>query len=338
MHRIIFDTDLGVDDAYAVLLAMLSPEIQIEGFTTVFGNARVEYCTQNVLYVLEMMNRTSIPVRQGSGEPLLREIYFGKEYLKSKLQEALKSEKLKSPEMIYSSPHGEKGLGDFKIPKLNVDPASGNAIAWLVDTVLASPGEIEILALGPLTNLALAVLIEPRWTKAVKRIIFMGGALTVPGNVGPLSTANIAHDPEAAKIVFHSGIPIVMVGQDVTRFARLTPSHKEKMHSANTKVTRFLERITQYYAGYYYEREPSIITLGHPIHDMLVTAYLLQPSLFETERLYVTVETQGEVTRGQTVADWREFSPYKTQMDVCMKADNEALFEFFLDRITQENP
>jgi inosine-uridine nucleoside N-ribohydrolase len=338
MHRVIIDTDLGVDDAHAVVMALMSPEIQVEGFTTVYGNARAQYCTNNVLYVLELLGKTGIPVRQGADIPLMREINFGKEHLLAKLEAAQKSEsRNSSTKYRYVSPHGEKGLGDFEPPEINLSPAEGNAIAWLVETVLASPGEIEILALGPLTNIALAISIEPKWAAAVKRLIFMGGALTVPGNVAPLSTANITHDAEAAKIVFHAGIPTVMVGQDVTRFARLSPSHMDQLRLADTKVTKFLIDVTRYYAGYYFEREPSLVGVGHPIHDMLVTAYLLEPKLFRTERLYVTVETHGEVTRGQTVADWREFSPHVPQMDVCMEVNNEALFDLYLERVTQKD-
>lgn len=333
MHRVIFDTDLGVDDAHAVMMALMSPEIQIEGFTTIFGNARVDYCTDNVLHVLEMMGQADIPVRQGSGLPLLGEIDFGKTFLKTKIQELIDARENRGARMAYLSPHGEKGLGDYEIPPLKTAPADGNAIAWLVDTVMANPGEIEILALGPLTNIALAVRLEPRWAAAVKRVIFMGGALTVPGNVGPLSTANITHDPEAAKIVFHAGFPIVMVGQDVTKYGRFTPAHKARMAAADTPVTRFLLAATRYYEGYYFEREPSLIGVGHPIHDMLVTAYLLAPDLFTTERLYVTVETQGEITRGQTLADRREFSANRPQMDVCMQAEFEKIYAMYLDRV-----
>jgi purine nucleosidase len=322
-------------------MALLSPEIQIEGITTVFGNARVDYCTRNVLYVLELLNRTDIPVRQGAARPLLGDVVLAKSVGRDR--EWNEAEQLQDGGQMPGeslptslSPHGEKGLGDFEIPDLKTTVAEGNAIQWLVETVMASPGEIEVLALGPLTNVALASLMEPAWAEAVKRVIFMGGALTVPGNVGPLSTANITLDAEAAKIAFHAGHPITMVGQDVTRLARLTPQHKEIMRKANTKVTRFLEDVTSYYADYYTQREPSLQDQGHPIHDMLVVAYLLQPALFRTEELYVTVETEGEVTRGQTVADWREFSPYEPQMNVCMEADNEALFDLYLDRITRD--
>ena len=335
MHRVIIDTDLGVDDAHAVLMALLSPEIQVEGITTVFGNARVDYCTQNVLYLLEMMGRTAIEVRQGAGSPMMGDVVLAKPlgYERNR-QRSLTA--LAGTLPVDLSPHGEKGLGDFELPALSATTAAGNAVRWLVETVLANPGEIEILALGPLTNVALALRMEPAFAAAVKRVIFMGGALTVPGNVGPLSTANVTLDPEAARIAFHGGYPIVMVGQDVTRFARLTPEHTAQIRAAGTKVTRFLDDVTRFYGDYYFSREPSLKELGHPIHDMLVVAYLLDPSLFTTEKLYVTVETEGAITRGQTVADRREFSPFEPQMDVCVDVDNDALFDLYLSIITQK--
>jgi purine nucleosidase len=206
----------------------------------------------------------------------------------------------------------------------------------MIDTVLESPGQIEVLALGPLTNIALATLVEPKWAASVKRIIFMGGALSVPGNVAPLSTGNIINDPEAAKIVFHAGAPVVMVGQDVTRFARLTRAHWQRMQERPSKVIDFLADITHSYANFYNNRERSLTDIGYPVHDMLVTAYLLKPSIFKTEKLYVTVETVGNVTRGQTVADRREFSPYQAQMEVCVEADNDALFELYIKRVTRD--
>ena len=315
MHHIIIDTDVGVDDAHAVMMALLAPDIQVEGFTTVFGNTDVEHCTRNTLYLLELVGRTDIAVREGAAFRLME---FEPAHLGGKRV------------------HGEKGLGDFELPPLQTKVADGNAVQWLIDTVMARPGEIEVLALGPLTNIALATLIEPQWAKAVKRLIFMGGAIGVPGNVLPLSSANIYNDAEAAHIVFHGGYPITMVGQDVTRWALLTPEYKRRLREADTSVTSFLDTITRFYESYYISSDPSLKESGHPIHDMVVVGYLLQPDLFETEKLYVTVETEGMVTRGQTVVDWRPYSPYARQMDVCLKADNEALFELYLDIVTRK--
>lgn len=313
MKRVIIDTDPGIDDAHALLMALLSPDIQVEGITTVYGNTDIAYCTRNALHLLELVGKTSIPVYQGRTAPL-----FG---------EALSTE-------IGKLVHGKQGLGNLVIAEPKTKPAKENAIQWLIETVLKSPGEIEVLALGPLTNIALAHLAEPKWAEAVKRVIFMGGIISGPGNVAPLSTANITNDAEAAKIVFHSGVKeIVMVGQDVTRDAFLSPAHHAVLREADTPVTRFLDQITDFYQNFYVSRDPSLEKKGVPIHDMLVVAYLLRPDLFETEKLYVTVETQGQVTRGQTVPDWRPFSKNKPQMDVCMKVDKQKLFDLYLNTI-----
>jgi purine nucleosidase len=309
MHRVIIDTDVGIDDAHALLMALKSPDISVEGITTVFGNTQVEHVTRNVLYILDLLGMREIPVMQGASKPILgRDYKFG------------------------TIVHGDKGLGAFEVPdSFEADPKNDNAIIWMVNTVMNAPGEIEILVLGPQTNIALATLIEPNFTQAVKRVVFMGGIISGPGNVRPLSTANINNDAEAAHIVFHAGYPIVMVGQDVTRYIRMLPSHWIRLRDGNTDVTQFLEKISKFYMHKYDEFEPT--RDGHPFHDMAVIAFLLRPDLFKTEKIYVTVEMNGHVTRGQTVADRRERSTEIPQMDVCIEADANPIYDLFIDTI-----
>lgn len=308
MHRVIIDTDVGIDDAHALALALKSPEIQIEGFTTVWGNTDVEHCTHNMLYMLELLGLTNIPVRQGSPISLL-----GGRAGQGK------------------TVHGEKGLGDFESPECQTAVAPGNAINWLVETVMASPGEIEVIALGPQTNIALAVRIEPRWAAAVKRIIFMGGVVREHGNVGPISTANIANDPEAAHIVFNAGVPLVMVGQDVTRHTRFNAKRLERLKSSDSPLAKFLVDVSTFYARAYRKGEPHLE--GFPAHDMLTIAYLLKPELFKTEHLYVDVDTGSGIARGATIADFRPTSPNQPQMHVCFGADDEAIFDLYFNHV-----
>ena len=314
-HRVIIDTDLGIDDAHAVLLALKADDIQIEGFTTVYGNSEVENCTRNLLYILEMVGQDDIPVFQGSASPLFRKLW--------------------NPE-VSKKVHGREGLGKITGIKPQNKPKDGNAIYWLVKTILDNPGEIDVLALGPLTNVALAILIEPKWAEYVKRVIFMGGIISGPGNVLPLSTANIYNDAEAAKIVFHGNYrsKIVMVGQDVTKEAKLTEQHRKRLRAAGKRDTEILDEITDFYENFYVGRDSTLKGAGVPIHDLLVPAYLLWPDLFKTETHYVTVETEGEVTRGQTVADKRPYSEEIPQMIVCTGANYELLFENYLNCIT----
>ena len=162
----------------------------------------------------------------------------------------------------------------------------------------------------------------------------MGGTVKRPGNVTPVATANICYDPEAAKIVMKAAeCPIVMHGQDVTHFVRMTPAHTKRLQQANTKVTRFLNEIQSFYSGHYSGEEPA--TSGFPIHDMNVVAYVLDPSLYTTRKLHVDVETGGEFARGQMIADFRQSSPYTPQVDVCLEVDAEGVMEQFLERVTQ---
>ena len=315
-RRVIIDTDLGIDDAHAVLLALKADDLHIEGFTTVFGNAQVVFCTRNLLYFLEMVERPDLPVYQGTAAPLFKNLW-----------DPANSQRV----------HGPQGIGELIDVETSLQPASGNAIQWLVDTVLENPGEIEVLALGPLSNIALAILIEPTWAAKVKRLVFMGGATYGPGNVRPLSTANIFNDAEAAKIVFHAGFSsgIVMVGQDVTREARLNSNHRVRLRNSPNVEARFLDTITEFYEDFYSTGDARVAREGVPIHDLLVPAHLLWPHLYETEKLYVTVESEGDITRGLTVADRRSFSPETPQMTVCTGIhDYDELFDRYLGIVT----
>ena len=313
--RVIIDTDPGVDDAHAILLALYAAPITIAGFTTVYGNATVQDCTRNLLYFLEQAGQGDLPVYLGSAAPLVRNLW--------------------DPAGARRV-HGPQGAGDLVDLPTSRQPAQGNAIQWLINTVMAHPGEIEILALGPLTNIALAILVEPRWAANVKRLIFMGGAIEGPGNVRPRSSSNIFNDAEAAKIVFHAPFRegIVMVGQDVTRHARLTSAHRDQLRATGRPDCLFLDQITEFYHTFYAGRDETVAHHGVPIHDLLVPAYLLWPELFQTEKLYVTVATEGDLTRGQTVADFRSFSPHEPQMTVCLGMPNyAALFARYLQTV-----
>ena len=313
--RVIIDTDPGIDDAHAILLALRAEQILVEGFTTVYGNATVQHCTRNLLHYLDLAGGAHLPVYQGSAAPLVRNLWDP------------------AGAQRVHGPQGAGGLIDLPIAR---QPTPGNAIQWLINTVMAHPGDIEILALGPLTNIALAILVEPAWAANVKRLIFMGGAIEGPGNVRPRSSSNMFNDAEAAKIVFHAPFQegIVMVGQDVTRDARLTAAHRQQLRATGRPDCAFLDMITEFYHTFYASRDASVASLGVPIHDLLVPAFLLWPELFHTDKLYVTVETEGDITRGQTIADYRSFSPHEPQMTVCLDVPDYAeLFGRYLQTV-----
>ena len=318
MRQVIIDTDLAVDDAYALVLALLSKELDIIGITTVFGNIEVEQASQNVLYVLELLERTEIPVFTGSAKAIIPKLDI----------DTGNPLPMEFPGRLV---HGPKGFGNFEIPRTQKS-AREDAVQWLATMVADSTEPIDVVALGPLTNIALASLIEPNFVEKLNRIVFMGGVTDGPGNVRPLATANIWNDPEAALIVFHAGFKdIVMVGQDVTRYARVTVARKKRLEELGNVASHFLLNISDTYHKMYSKFEPN--TPGFPIHDMLAVAYLIDEGAFKTEKLHVTVETQGRATRGQTVADKRQSSSLAKQMNLCVEVDVERVFQMFFKSI-----
>ena len=301
--RVIIDTDPGIDDAQAILFALFCGEFEIDALTTVFGNVSAKTAAANVLRLLEMSGRPEIPVYLGAVEPLVRRrLHY-------------------APEV-----HGKRGLGDLKLPPPKGKIQKNYAAVELVRRIVQAPGEITILALGPLTNIALAIRLEPQFVKHVREIIFMGGIVAGHGNVSAVATANVLNDSEAAKIVFNAGFPcLTMVGQDVTRPTRMLPERRERLRQAGGEIAEFLYEITRYY-GNAYTREQ---IPGFPVHDLLVMIYALRPALFKTRLLHVDVETEGALTEGMTVADFRPYSKVKPNVNVCLKADADAIFDWY---------
>jgi len=195
-EKIILDTDPGVDDALAILLAISSPEIQLEALTTTQGNVILEKATRNALSVLELVHASHIPVARGSVVPLVQ------------------------PLRLSAYVHGESGLGNAQLPEPMAKPVPQHAVDYLIERVLAEPGEISIFPIGPLTNIAMAIRKQPRFAKAVRELVIMGGAILEHGNITPQAEFNIYVDPHAAYIVFHSGIPITLIPLDVTHKCR----------------------------------------------------------------------------------------------------------------------
>jgi len=302
--RVIIDTDPGIDDAQAILFALFCGEFEIDALTSVFGNVPAKTAAANVLRLLEMAGRRpEIPVYLGAVEPLVRRrLYY-------------------APEV-----HGKRGFGDLKLPPPRGKIQKNYAAVELARRIVQAPGEITILALGPLTNIALALRLEPQFVKHVREIIFMGGIVAGHGNVSAVATANVLNDSEAAKIVFNAGFRcLTMVGQDVTRPTRMLPERRERLRQAGGEIAEFLYEITRYY-GNSYTREQ---IPGFPVHDLLVMIYALRPALFMTRLLHVDVETEGALTEGMTVADFRPYSKVKPNVNVCMKADSDAIFDWY---------
>jgi uridine nucleosidase len=319
-HKILFDTDPGVDDAMALLFALQSPELEVAGVTTVYGNAEVEQTTLNALRVLEVAGRTDVPVASGAARPLVRP-YRGKR----------------------GHIHGEDALGNTFLPPPTGHPLDLPAAEYIIRTALAHPGEITLVAVGPLTNLALAARLEPRVVPAVRQVVIMGGAAFVPGNASPVAEANIFNDPEAASIVFAAGWPLTMVGLDVTMRTVMTTEYLHRLFPSSSNplrsdpLTTFLSRIVPVYLQSYRDRYGMD---GIPTHDPSAIAYAIEASLFRVERLPVYVETAGRCA-GQTVPDrFRQWDGPSTgsgqplpEIDVCVDVDSPRLLALFGDRM-----
>lgn len=316
MKRVMIDTDPGIDDAAAILLALASPELSVEAITTVYGNGPVETSTRNARRILYAARCTDIPVYQGAGKPLLRE---------------------PTPEWA-SQVHGTDALGDAAIP----DPPAGpvpiqesHAALEIIRQIAAAPGEITPLCLGRLSNIALALALEPRLAQWVSEIIVMGGAIAVPGNVSAVASANLYEDPEAAAMVYSSGAPLVQVGLDVCDLVEISQSQLEQIRKADTPITRLLSGATPCLQTYYSSRNLLADPNSVRYNDLPAVAYAIDPALFQARDLFVTIETQSPLTRGQTVADRRKTSGQAPNARVCLGVDAARLSSLFTERITK---
>ena len=271
--RVILDTDTGVDDALALLLAMRSPELKIEAITAVSGNVPLKLTLPNAMRMVEVAGRTDIPVAAGASVPLLRRLVTA-EYA-----------------------HGENGLGGAIFPEPKMKPVPTPAAELICQIVRKYPGEVTLIPVGPLTNIATALTSDPELAGMVKGIVMMGGSLS-GGNITPAAEFNVYVDPEAARIVFQSGIPIVMVGLDATRKTSLTDENVRVLEAGKDAISQAAAKIARNALNH--NREQGF--LGGPnMHDSLAVAGFIDPSLLKLQEYYVDVETTGELTAGETV-------------------------------------
>lgn len=303
--RIIIDTDPGVDDALAFLLALASPEIQLEALTTTQGNVTVEKATRNALALLELCRASHIPVAMGSMVPLVQP--------------------LRASEYI----HGESGIGNSQLPQPKASPVPQHAVDFLIERILAEPGEISIFPIGPLTNLAMAIRKEPRFAKAVKELVIMGGAILEHGNMTPLAEFNIYVDPHAAHIVFHSGIPITLIPLDVTHKCLLLQPHVDRLVQIPSPISRFIRDAIEIYLKSSFE----LGYTGSALHDPLTLATIIAPELLTLKEYYVDVDISNGVSMGKTFADILNVTKKPANMKVAMNVRGEDFIELFLQRM-----
>jgi len=317
MKRVIIDTDPGIDDAAALFLALASPELSVQAITTVFGNGPVESSTQNTLRILNAAGRLEIPVYQGAARPLVREPTPG----------------------WASQVHGPDALGNTDFPlSAGPYPVAGRPAALeIIERVMAAAGEITVLALGRMTNLALAISLEPRLAGSVAEIIVMGGAVAVPGNVSPVASANLYEDPEAASILYNSGAPLVQVGLDVCNQVEITATQLLQIERAGTATTQLLAAATPCLQSYYRSQRLLRERDGVRYNDLSAAAYAIDPTLFQAKEYPVTIESHSELARGQTVVDRRAQSQdagsKSARVKVCQEVDAERLTSLFIQRI-----
>lgn len=272
-RRIIIDTDPGVDDAMAIFLALRSPELKVEAITPVSGNVPLELTLPNALRLVEIAGREDVPVAAGASLPLVRRLVTAR----------------------YA--HGKNGLGGVDFPPPRIKPVAETATEIICRLVRGNPGEITIVAIGPLTNVATVLRSDPEIAGMIPAIVIMGGALA-HGNITPAAEFNLYVDPEAARIVFDAGIPLTMVGLDVTEKVLLTDAHVQKLLAANNPVSQAAAKIMK--ATIDRMRQENF-GAAVAMHDPLTVASLLDPHLLTFTDYCVEIETEGEFTAGMTV-------------------------------------
>ncbi|KAK9757876.1 hypothetical protein RND81_01G192200 [Saponaria officinalis] len=273
--KFIIDTDPGIDDAMAIFVALKSPEVDVIGLTTIFGNVYTTLATRNALHLLEVAGRTDIPVAEGSHVTIT------------------KCTKLRIADFV----HGADGLGNQNFPPPNGKPIAQSAASFLVEQARKYPGEITLVALGPLTNVALAIELDPDFAKNIGKIVVLGGAFAVNGNVNPAAEANIFGDPDAADIVFTSGADILAMGINVTHQVIFTDADREKLAVSNGDLGQYLCKIFDVYYNYHYD---AYNTRGVYLHDPATIIAAIDPSVVTCTEGVVRVQTTG-IMRGLTL-------------------------------------
>ena len=307
-RKIIIDTDPGQDDAVAILLALASPELEVLALTVVAGNVPLHHTQRNALMLTELAGRHDLPVHAGCDAPLRR------------------------PLVTAEHVHGRTGLDGVELPMPTRALSPGHAVDFLIETLRREPaGTVTLVPIGPLTNIAMAFQKAPDIIPRVQEIVLMGGAYFEVGNITPTAEFNIYVDPEAAAIVFDSGVPLVVMPLDVThkvltsrdwvaRMQRLGP-----VGQAVASWTDFFERFDREKYG----------SEGAPLHDPSTIAWLIGPQLFSGRNINVMVETEGQYTTGMTVADWWRVTDRKPNALFIRDVDAPAFFDLLTQRLTQ---
>jgi purine nucleosidase len=322
VQRIIIDTDPGVDDALAIFLALRSPQLKVEAITAVAGNVPLDLTLPNALRLVEIAGRTDVPVAAGASTPLTRQLVTAHDF------------------------HGDNGLAGVEFPSPKIRPAAESAGALIRRIVRGNPGEISIVAVGPLTNIAAVLRDDPGISRMIRRIVLMGGSFS-GGNITPSAEFNMYVDPEAAQFVFGAGVPLTMVGLDVTRKVLLREEQIHKLEAGRNAASRAAAQIMRRTLDRVRKtKEGATVAM----HDPLTVAHLIDPRILSLKDYFVAVETSGEMTAGETVgysqlpirksAPLTNSSkrlvdaPFRPNANVAVDVNPERFFRLFLERLT----
>ncbi|MEM6305674.1 MAG: nucleoside hydrolase [Pseudomonadota bacterium] len=307
-RKIIIDTDPGQDDAVAILLALASPEeIEVLGITAVAGNVPLALTAKNARIICELAGRPEVAVFAGCDRPLGRALVTAEHV------------------------HGETGLNGPKLPDPTMPLQDQHAVDYIVETLQSTkPGEVTLCALGPLTNIATALKQAPDIAGRIREIVLMGGAYFEVGNITPTAEFNIYVDPQAADIVFKSGIPITVMSLDVTHKALVTKDRNDAFRALGTPVGVAVAEMTDFFERFDREKYGSA---GAPLHDPCVIAYLIQPDLFSGRHINVEIETGSELTLGMTVADWWRVTDRAPNAMFMGQIDADGYFALLTERL-----
>ncbi|WBW59100.1 pyrimidine-specific ribonucleoside hydrolase RihA [Klebsiella electrica] len=303
---IILDCDPGHDDAIAMVLALASPELDVKAITASAGNQTPDKTLRNVLRMLTLLGRQDIPVAGGARKPLMREL------------------------IIADNVHGESGLDGPALPEPDFAPQTCTAVELMASTLRTSPQPITLVATGPQTNVALLLNSHPELHDKIARIVLMGGAMAL-GNWQPAAEFNIYVDPEAAEIVFQSGIPIVMAGLDVTHKAQIHEQDIARFRQLGNPVATVVAGLLDFFMAYHRDEKWGFV--GAPLHDPCTIAWLLKPELFTSVERWVGVETQGKYTQGMTVVDYYFLTGNPPNTTLLLDVDRQGFVDLLAERL-----
>ncbi|MCF1447128.1 nucleoside hydrolase [Agrobacterium vitis] len=309
-RKIIIDTDPGQDDAAAIMLALASPDqLDVLGLTVVAGNVSLSMTSRNARIVCELSGRPDLPVYEGALKPLER------------------------PQVTAEHVHGKTGLDGAEVDEPVMPVQDQHAVDFIIDTIRREPaGTITLCTLGPQTNIALALQKAPDIAPRIRELVMMGGGFFEGGNITPAAEFNVYVDPQASRIVFGSGIPIVMMPLDVTHQLLTTKARVARIGAIGTRVAKVMVDWLEFFERFDIEKYGSD---GGPLHDPSVIAYLLQPELFSGRDCNVEIETESELTVGMTVVDWWRVTGRTPNAKVMRDVDADGFFALLTERLAR---